>query len=188
MRCFNFFCRSVVLKLKEWSASNVIQRGIFLFLVSPLVFGQMMGSSGVGMIFGVPRGELNFQSSVRTLAMRVNPLEDLGDWYTGPRELEVPTLEWELNQAGSAMMSFEEAQAYAASRAAEGWRLPTLWELEALYRQRDVLNEDFDDGLEESLLANSFWSTTEVMMNISGTLILELNLIMKNVLIMALVS
>ncbi|MBH1988974.1 MAG: hypothetical protein I8H75_05270 [Myxococcaceae bacterium] len=120
--------------------------------------------------------------------MRVNPLEDLGDWYTGPRELEVPTLEWELNQAGSAMMSFEEAQAYAASRAAEGWRLPTLWELEALYRQRDVLNEDFDDGLEESLLANSFWSTTEVMMNISGTLILELNLIMKNVLIMALVS
>ncbi|MBH1989038.1 MAG: hypothetical protein I8H75_04865 [Myxococcaceae bacterium] len=70
----------------------------------------------------------------RTLPIRVNPARGFGDWYVGPRELEVPELEWALNRGGSVMMSIQEAQAYAANQAAEGWRLPTLWELEALYQ------------------------------------------------------
>ncbi|MBH1989160.1 MAG: DUF1566 domain-containing protein [Myxococcaceae bacterium] len=38
-------------------------------------------------------------------------------------------------------MTFKEAEAYAGSRRSEGWRLSTIWELEALYQQQGVLGE-----------------------------------------------
>jgi serine/threonine protein kinase len=68
------------------------------------------------------------------IATRVAPLTagllGPGDWYNGPREAQnVSALEWELGRKNSKRMTYKEAQAYAASRAAEGWRLPTIWEL-----------------------------------------------------------
>ncbi|MBH1989043.1 MAG: DUF1566 domain-containing protein [Myxococcaceae bacterium] len=99
----------------------------------------------------------------RTLPIRINLLSDLGGWNTDLQELEVPELEWELNRGDSETMTFEQAEAYAADRSADGWRLPTLWELEALYRQSEVLNRDLsDDFNNEYLLVNAFWSSTEV--------------------------
>ncbi|MBH1989040.1 MAG: DUF1566 domain-containing protein [Myxococcaceae bacterium] len=140
----------------------MIQKSVFFLVFIPsLAFGQMMGSDRVGMMFSLPVQDLTFQGSAWTSAMRVNPFPDLTDWYTGPRELEVPRLEWELNRGNSPIMTFEEAQAYAASRAAEGWRLPTIWELEALYRQQEVLGGDMGD-IDEDSLAGAFWSATEV--------------------------
>jgi len=92
----------------------------------------------------------------RTTAMRADPLKRVNDWYKGPREAqEVGALEWELGRKGSELMTFKEAEAYAASRAAEGWRLPTIWELEALYQQRSVLGDDLDTGW--------FWSSVAVV-------------------------
>lgn len=138
----------------------MIQKGVFLVFISSLAFGQMMGSSGMGVLLGVPMGDLTLQRSTWTSAMRVNPFQEIGDWYTGPRELEVPRLEWQLDRGNAPRMAFSEAQAYAASQSAEGWRLPTIWELEALYRQQEVLNGDLNGGFEESLLDNNFWSLT----------------------------
>ena len=88
--------------------------------------------------------------------MRADPLKRAGDWYKGPREAqEVGALEWELGRKDSKRMTFKEAEAYAASRAAEGWRLPTILELEALYQQRSVLGDDLDTGW--------FWSSVAVV-------------------------
>ncbi|MBH1989037.1 MAG: hypothetical protein I8H72_03330 [Myxococcaceae bacterium] len=88
--------------------------------------------------------------------MLVNPLSHLGGWYTGPRELEIPELEWALNRGDSEQMTFQEAQVYAASRSAEGWRLPMIWELEALHRQSEVLNGDLSDDFDEDQQALFF--------------------------------
>ncbi|MBH2006652.1 MAG: DUF1566 domain-containing protein [Myxococcaceae bacterium] len=159
----------------------MIRKCIFLFLMSPFALGQMsMGSRGLSVIrqsfvsslvfsrmhrgtyprnFSAQRAASN--SVARTLPMRVNPLRNVDDDYTGPRRSAVvPALEWELNRADSPMMTLRQAQAYAAGRAAEGWRLPTIWELEALYRQQEVLDGDFNEDLEESLLEAVFWSST----------------------------
>ncbi|MBH2006653.1 MAG: DUF1566 domain-containing protein [Myxococcaceae bacterium] len=163
----------------------MIRKCIFLFLMSPFALGQMsMGSRGLSVIrqsfvsslvfsrmhrgtyprnFSAQRAASN--SVARTLPMRVNPLRNVNEGYTGPRRSAVvPALEWELNRANSPMMTLRQAQAYAASRVAEGWRLPTIWELEALHRQQEVLDEDFNnDNSEEDLLEGSFWSATPVM-------------------------
>ncbi|MBH1989052.1 MAG: DUF1566 domain-containing protein [Myxococcaceae bacterium] len=80
-------------------------------------------------------------NSVRTQSMRVDPLSRAEDSYPGPRaSQDVPALEW--SARSSQLMTFEEAEAYAASHSSEGWRLPTIWELEALYQQRSALEED----------------------------------------------
>ncbi|MEI6806466.1 MAG: protein kinase [Myxococcaceae bacterium] len=93
----------------------------------------------------------------RTTAMTADPLERAGDWYKGPRESKsVTALEWELGRKGSKEMTFKDAQAYAASRAADGWRLPTIWELDALYQQKGVLGADLETG-------GYFWSDTAVV-------------------------
>ncbi|MBH1988984.1 MAG: DUF1566 domain-containing protein [Myxococcaceae bacterium] len=92
----------------------------------------------------------------RTEAISVDPLKQARSWYLGPRESnEVPALEWELDRKGLKRMTFEEAQAYATSRSAEGWRLPTIWELKGLDLQRRVLGEDEDKG--------GYWSETGVV-------------------------
>lgn len=140
----------------------MIKKGIFFFFLSSLVFGQMMGSGGVGMVFNLPVQDLSLQESSQTSAMRVNPFQGFGDWYRGAREIEVPELEWELNRANSEGMTFQEAEVYAASRAAEGWRLPTIWELEALYQQQEVLAGDLSDDMYEDVMTGAFWSETEI--------------------------
>ncbi|MEI6806259.1 MAG: U-box domain-containing protein [Myxococcaceae bacterium] len=83
---------------------------------------------------------------VRTLACAaVKPDQDI--------ELkDVTGLEWELTRRETRKMSFQQALDYAVSRAAEGWRLPTIWELYTLYRQKNVLG----DGLD----SDWFWSDT----------------------------
>ncbi|MBH1988541.1 MAG: DUF1566 domain-containing protein, partial [Myxococcaceae bacterium] len=87
---------------------------------------------------------------VRTQAMRVNPFRRVNDWYEGPRYAQdVPALEWDRKSPEA--MTFEEAKAYAASRSSEGWRLPTIWELEALYQQR---------GVSEKQDGDVYWSGT----------------------------
>ncbi|MBH1989342.1 MAG: DUF1566 domain-containing protein, partial [Myxococcaceae bacterium] len=89
---------------------------------------------------------------VRTQAMRVDPLRRVGDWYRGPRDArDIPALEWDRKSPKA--MTFEEAKAYAASRSSEGWRLPTIWELEALYQQRGAVEKQ--DG-------DVYWSGTPV--------------------------
>ncbi|MES2504339.1 MAG: DUF1566 domain-containing protein [Myxococcota bacterium] len=96
------------------------------------------------------------EPTVRTQPMTVSPLARVGDWYQGPRESKtVPALEWELGRMGTTKMTFEDAQAYAASRAHADWRLPTIWELEALYQQQNVLGSDLD--------TEWFWSDTAVV-------------------------
>ncbi|MBH2006842.1 MAG: DUF1566 domain-containing protein [Myxococcaceae bacterium] len=88
----------------------------------------------------------------RTQAMRVDPLRRADAGYRGPRYAQdVPALEWDRKSPEA--MTFEEAKAYAASRSSEGWRLPTIWELEALYQQRGVLGEEDEDW---------YWSGTPV--------------------------
>ncbi|MBH1989387.1 MAG: DUF1566 domain-containing protein [Myxococcaceae bacterium] len=97
---------------------------------------------------------------VRTQSMRADPLRRASNWYKGPRDAkEVPVLEWESRRSKG--MNFIEAQAYVASRSSEGWRLPTIWELEALYQQRDVLGEDLLQGLH--------WSSTAISCEPGGS-------------------
>ncbi|MBH1989124.1 MAG: DUF1566 domain-containing protein [Myxococcaceae bacterium] len=92
----------------------------------------------------------------RTQIMRVDPLRGLENWYQGFRVLkDLPTLEWELGRKSLRRVTFEEAEAYASGHSGEGWRLPTIWELEGLYQQRSVLGED-DDGA-------WYWSDTSVV-------------------------
>ena len=85
----------------------------------------------------------------------VDPLKRAPVWYDAAREAEyVESLEWELNRKGSKEMNFIEAQAYEATRANDGWRLPTIMELEALYLQKSVLGIDLSNDW--------FWSSTPV--------------------------
>lgn len=89
----------------------------------------------------------------KTQPMETDPLSRVTEAYTGPADYKkTDFLEWELGRKGSKKMSFKEANAYAKSR--EGWRLPTIWELDALFIQRDVLGEDLD--------TDCFWSGTAV--------------------------
>ncbi|MEI6790163.1 MAG: U-box domain-containing protein [Myxococcaceae bacterium] len=89
----------------------------------------------------------------KTQPIGTDPLSRVTQAYTGPADYKkTGFLDWELGQKGSKKMSFEEANAYAKSR--EGWRLPTIWELDALFMQRDVLGEDLD--------TDCFWSGTAV--------------------------
>lgn len=91
-----------------------------------------------------------------TNAMRVNPLERAPAWYKGSRKVsKVGDLEWELGRKHSNEMDFIEAQAYAETRSTEGWRLPTIIELEALYQQKSLLGDDLHTGW--------FWSSTAVV-------------------------
>ncbi|MBH1989121.1 MAG: DUF1566 domain-containing protein [Myxococcaceae bacterium] len=91
---------------------------------------------------------------VRTQAMSVDPLRSVRRSYTGPREpRNITALKWDCTNLEK--MTFQEAQAYATSRLAEGWELPTIWELEALYRQQHrELGNDCNEA--------SYWSETAV--------------------------
>ncbi|MBH2005848.1 MAG: DUF1566 domain-containing protein [Myxococcaceae bacterium] len=73
---------------------------------------------------------------VYTEAMRSDPFRQLGDWYKGPRDAQdVAALEWE-SKRSEEKMSWTNACDYAADRSSEGWRLPTIWELEVLFKKR----------------------------------------------------
>lgn len=97
-----------------------------------------------------------YENTVRTQPMTVSPLTRAPGVYKGPKESQnVGLLEWELGRKASPNMTFAQAQAYTASRAHAGWRLPTIWELEALYRHKDVLGDDLDNSW--------FWSETIVV-------------------------
>lgn len=97
---------------------------------------------------------VGFERTVRTLPKRTDPLIRVDSSYAGPREIEeVPPLEWELRRQRRVGMTFQDAQA-DANRALRGWRLPTIWELEALYQQKEVLGDNFDPCW--------FWSNTAV--------------------------
>lgn len=96
--------------------------------------------------------ETNYRLDAELTARTVVASEVLPHGVSGTQNVAV--LEWELERRGSRGMTFREAQAYAASRAAEGWRLPTIWELYTLYRQKAVLGDDLDIGW--------FWSDTVV--------------------------
>lgn len=89
----------------------------------------------------------------KTQPIETQPLIRVTEAYTGySGSQKIGVLHWELGRKGSKKMSFKEANAYAKSK--EGWRLPTIWELDALFMQRDVLGEDLD--------ADCFWSGTAV--------------------------
>lgn len=55
---------------------------------------------------------------------------------------DVLALEWELCRRHETAMTFADAQSYANYRSRDGWRLPSIWELFELYRQRNVLGND----------------------------------------------
>jgi len=82
---------------------------------------------------------------IRTVAIQASPWVRTLDWYQGPREIrEVGALEWDLGDGVSRQMTFEEALVYAGVRLVDGWRLPTIQELEALYQQRGFLSNALD--------------------------------------------
>lgn len=92
--------------------------------------------------------------TVRTQAIAKELFSGGVDPGYGLGRSDIPELEWELGRGNSRPMNFQQAQAYAATRAAEGWRLPTIWELYGLYQQRATLGNDLHSGW--------FWSVTEL--------------------------
>lgn len=64
---------------------------------------------------------------------------------------QVPALQWQLECRDSKSMDWEEAKKYASEQR-NGWRLPEIEELWALYEQRSVLGKDLD--------TTPYWSDT----------------------------
>jgi hypothetical protein len=93
-------------------------------------------------------------------AINVDPLAMAPNWYFGSRDsVNVAALEWELGRKSASPMNFKEAQTYAASRSAAGWRLPTIWELSALYQQKEAISSDL---VADDLVTDYFWSDAAI--------------------------
>ncbi|MBH1988418.1 MAG: DUF1566 domain-containing protein [Myxococcaceae bacterium] len=119
--------------------------------------------ASVGFFSQLLKGAVSFisvqNSLIRTQAMRSDPFKKVSDWYQGPRDAqEVPVLEWERTPCRE--ITLREAQVYATRSSSAEWRLPTVWELEALYQQRDVLGVLYQQGVDHE--QEWYWSSTEI--------------------------